>query len=335
MMRAETKEVQESIVMIQDDRGTLCEVHLIDTPGFDDDFDADTTVLDKIANWTNSLFHCGNKISGVLYLHDVSLPRMRGSGVRNLQMLPEFIGKEKLQFLTLVTTHWGTLRDSDKEVQNEESLMADDQYWKTLLEGDSRANTRRFDNTTGSALEIIREHLQHKFVTCLTREMVTDSRALGETSAGKIVHKNLTVTYRQALKDAGRDGGAIAALEQRLALVKQRLQHKFDKERDLALQQRLKHMKSKQRIFRAVRWVVRAGAVAGVTTAIVISGGAASPLLASLPVVEAWAQVWSAYDKEKRNMAMANHEAAHDRELADFYSKEELEDEDIAVMNFQ
>jgi hypothetical protein len=235
--------------------------------------------------------------------------------------------------LTLVTTHWGTLRDSDKEVQNEESLMADDKYWRTLLEGDSRATTRRFDNTAGSALEIIREHLQHKFVTCLTREMVTDSRTLGETSAGKIVRRNLNLTYRQALKEADRDPGAITGLEQRFALVKQRLQHKFDKERDLALQQRLKSMKSKQRIFRAVRWVVRLSAVASASTLMVATGGAASPLLASLPLVEAWAQIWSAHDRDKRNMVMANHQAAHDKELGDFLSKEELEDEDMAVIN--
>jgi hypothetical protein len=90
-------------------------------------------------------------------------------------------------------------------------------------------------------------------------------------------------------------------------------------------------MRSKQRVFRAVRWVVRVSAVAGVTTAIVLTGGVASPAAASLPVVEAWAQVWSRHNKDKRDRVIADHEASRDRELEDFYRKDVLEEEDIAA----
>jgi hypothetical protein len=318
---------------MEDGSGKPCEVHLIDTPGFDDDFDSDTVVLDKIASWGNSLFRRGQKISGVLYLHDVSVSRMRGSGIRNLEMLPEFIGKEKLQFLTMVTTHWNTLRDSNKEVNNEKSLMAEEKYWRKLLDGDSRANTRRFDNTDGSAMEIIREHLQHGFITCLTSEMVGESRSLGDTSAGKIVEKNLDLAYRQALNKAARDPGAIAALEKRLELVKQRLRAKFDKQRELEMQLEMERMKSKQLIFRAIRWGVRLSTVAGVTTAIVMTSGAAAPIAGAVPLVEAWAQIWSARGKDKREKAIANHESSYTKELANFFSKEELEDGEIADIN--
>lgn len=330
---AETKNVQESVVIMEDESGKPFEVHLIDTPGFDDDFDSDTVVLEKIAGWGNSLFGDGKTISGVLYLHDVSVSRMRGSGIRNLEVLPAFIGEEKLQFLTLVTTHWNTLKDSNKEVNNEKSLMTEEKYWRKLLDGDSRANTRRFDNTDGSALEIIREHLQHEFVTRLTHEMVDESMLLGETSAGRIVDKNLDLAYQQALKMAARDPGAIAALEKRLELVKRRLRTKFDKERQLEFLLEMERMKSKQRIFRTIRWVLRLSTVACVSTAIVLTGGVAAPTAGAVPLVEAWAQVWSAHDKDKREKAISNHKSSYDRELADYYGKEELEDGEIADIN--
>ena len=334
IIRAETKDVQESVVILEDKGGKPYEVHLIDTPGFDDDFDSDAVVLHKIASWSNSLFGRGQKISGILYLHDVSAPRMRGSGIRNLELLPAFIGEEKLQFLTMVTTHWNTLRDHNKEVKNEKSLMTEEKYWRKLLNGDSRANTRRFDNTDGSALEIIREHLQHsRFITRLTHEMVDEFRSLGDTSAGKIVDKNLDLAYRQALKMAARDPGAIAALEKRLELVKRRLRTKFDNKRDLEFRLKMNGMKSRQRIFRAARWGIRLSTVAGVTTAIVLTAGLAAPAATAIPLVEAWAQIWSAREKGKREKAIANHRSCSDRDFADFYGKEDLEDEEMADIN--
>lgn len=233
--------------------GNPREVHLIDTPGFDDDFDSDTVVLDKIACWGNALLGRRRKISGVLYLHDVSLPRIRGSGLRNLEMLPALIGEEKLHFLTMVTTHWNTLKDSTKEVDNEKSLMAEERFWGKLLNGDSRATTRRFHNTPDSALEIIREHLQHQFTPHLAYEMVHEKKALGDTSAGKIVDKNVHLAYKQALMQAAQDPSAVAALEKRLDLVKERLRAKFDEKRDFEFQLEMRRLKSKQRIFRAIR----------------------------------------------------------------------------------
>lgn len=314
---------------MEDASGKPREVHLIDTPGFDDDFDSDTDVLKKIADLINSLYDRKEHMCGVLYLHDISLHRMRGSGLRNLEMLPEFIGKEKLRFLTLVTTHWGTLRDPSREVKHEESLKKDSKYWKSLLEGHSPATPRRFDNTADSALDIIRDHLQHTFVTSLTHEMVVQSFSLGDTSAGKIVRKNLDQAYREALKRAAHDAGMITALEKRYEIVQGRLRERFDEKRALEYQLKAERMKSKQRVFRAVRWVARASAVAGVTTAVLLTAGMAAPAVAALPLVETWMQVWSAHDREEREKLKADHDAADGREFGVYKAAEGLNNEDM------
>jgi hypothetical protein len=59
-----------------------------------------------------------------------------------------------------------------------------------------------------------------------------------------------------------------------------------------------------------VRWVVRVSTVAGVTTAVVLTAGIAAPAVAALPLVEAWAQVWSANDKQEREMQAAQFDAS-------------------------
>jgi hypothetical protein len=92
-------------------------------------------------------------------------------------------------------------------------------------------------------------------------------------------------------------------------------------------------MKSKQRIFRAVRWGVRLGTVAGVTTAIVLTAGVAAPAVSAMPLVEAWAQIWSAREKDKREKAIANHRSCFDKDFAEFYGNEDLEDEEMADIN--
>jgi hypothetical protein len=160
--------------------------------------------------------------------------------------------------------------------------------------------------------------------------MVCESKSFGDASAGKIVEKNLDLAYKQAMEMAARDPGTIAALEIRFDSVKRRLRAKFDKERDLEFQSKMERMKSKQRIFRAVRWGIRVSTVAGVTTAIVLTEGVASPAATLVPLVENWAQLWSRYEREKREEAIANYKASYDKELADYYGKEELEDEEIA-----
>lgn len=79
-------------------------MHLINTAGFGDEFDADGIVLDKIGKWTNSLYEQGHQMRGVLYLHNISKGKVGGSGQRDLEVIPPLVGITKLDFLlTLIT----------------------------------------------------------------------------------------------------------------------------------------------------------------------------------------------------------------------------------------
>ena len=316
---------------MEDARGIRHEVHLIDTPGFDDDFDSDPIVLDKIANWTNRLFDNQQEISGILYLHDVSLPRIRGSGLRNLEMLPALIGKHKLDFLTLVTTHWGTRADPAFELKNEEALMTDSKYWQPLLNGvHSNAETRRFDMTTESALHIIQEHLTHTFVPSLTNEMVLQLLPLEQTTAGKIVRRNLDEAYVELVRRYNNDSAKLAVIERRYKFAEDRMRERFNTDRAREYQQRASRLKRKQRAFRTVRWVTRIGATGGIIAAVVVTSGIAAPALAALPLVEVWAQNWREEDKAVRERMRAEHEESYEEDFK-AYRKKHLLDEDEAA----
>jgi hypothetical protein len=133
------------------------------------------------------------------------------------------------------------------------------------------------------------------------------------------VLKNLDQAYLEALIKARYDTEKLVDLEERYEQVKERLRERFDMERDLKYKLKAEKLKKKQRVFRAVRWVARASTVAGVTTAIVLTGGLATPAAAALPAVEAWAQLWSNHDRQERERQEAEHRASR-----------ELQEEDIA-----
>ncbi|KAJ9504307.1 hypothetical protein H2202_000363 [Exophiala xenobiotica] len=59
---------------------------IVDTPGFNDTHRSDSEVLKELAQWLDSFYRDGQKISGILYLHSISAPRMSGSALRNLRI---------------------------------------------------------------------------------------------------------------------------------------------------------------------------------------------------------------------------------------------------------
>ena len=70
----------------------LYEIHLIDSSGFDDGTHVDAEVLSRIATYVNSTYKLKQTLAGVIYLHDISVGKLRGVGQRNLRMLEKMIG---------------------------------------------------------------------------------------------------------------------------------------------------------------------------------------------------------------------------------------------------
>lgn len=73
----------------------MYEVHLIDSPGFDDAVLLESEVLLKIATYVNTTYKLKQTLAGVIYIHDITQQRMRASGLRNLRTLENMIGIDK------------------------------------------------------------------------------------------------------------------------------------------------------------------------------------------------------------------------------------------------
>ena len=91
-----TEEVQD-YVLLYACHGMTYEVHLIDSPGFDDDIVGDVEVLKNIADYVNLTYKMKERLAGVLYLHDITTARMGGVGKRIIRMLEQMSGLEKFK----------------------------------------------------------------------------------------------------------------------------------------------------------------------------------------------------------------------------------------------
>ena len=88
--------------------GITYEIHLIDSPGFDDGTVTDARVLSRIAEYVNINYKLKKRLAGVLYLRDITKDKVGESGQRNLRILENMIGQEKWDNCILVTTKWGS-----------------------------------------------------------------------------------------------------------------------------------------------------------------------------------------------------------------------------------
>lgn len=105
---------------------------LVDTPGFDDTTQKDADILKLLADWLESMYRAGTKLSGIIYLHRISDDRMRGSSMRSMRMFRKLCGESFYRNLLLGTTCWSLISE-EIGVQREKELMTDQNFWKGLI----------------------------------------------------------------------------------------------------------------------------------------------------------------------------------------------------------
>jgi hypothetical protein len=223
----------------------------------------------------------GVKISGVLYLHDITKDRIGGTGVRNIRLLEELLGGEYWDRCTLVTTKWGRTTEPERALRHEQELQSNNKFWKAMRTNTRKAEMKRFANTQDSALEIIDPYLIDGFVPQLTHEMVDPAgpkHALGATKAGQQISEYLNQLEKQK--------GKTAKTEEARKILQQKFSHKLFQD----LQREKSRILEHQRWARGGRWVLRLVTIGGCIAGTIVTLGAASPAFAAVPLVEVWAQ---------------------------------------------
>jgi hypothetical protein len=165
-------------------------VHLIDTPGFDDTKRKDTDVLRDIAGWMAVTYTKKIKLSGIIYLHRITDPRMGGTQMRNLTMFKELCGSKCFPAVTLVTTFWSIV-DPAIGADREQQLRSNDEFWGYMAKKGSRIV--RHSGSQESAISIVDSIVkrQKTIVLDIQDDMVNKGLDLDETLAGQSLNREL------------------------------------------------------------------------------------------------------------------------------------------------
>ena len=266
-----TQDVQDYVLDYRQGN-ILYEIHLIDSPGFDEGTHVDAEVLSRITTYVNNTYKLKQTLAGVIYLHDISVGKLGSVGQRNLRMLEKMIGIDEWDNRTLVTTKWGCTNKPQGEEMRERILRDEEKYFGAMLRHSRQASMVRFDpKSKGKALEIIKPHLNKSFAPEISIQMVDPHGprlALGETDAGRVVAENLERLHRAT--------GQLEELQASQKILAQKFDEKlfeeFKSKRDKLI---LKHQ-----LQRAGRWIVRARIVGGTIIATVFTMGPGASIIA-------------------------------------------------------
>jgi hypothetical protein len=139
------------------------------------------------------------KIAGVIFLHEISQVRMRGTARRNTDVFKKLCGKDIMMFVALCTTMW-------EEVPPDLAKAREDQlretYWKDMLsEGAQVMRIRRESGSAWGAVNaILTRHeggLDHFTIMSIQNELVNLQKLLPDTEAGRSLRASLEKELEQ------------------------------------------------------------------------------------------------------------------------------------------
>ncbi|ORX97296.1 P-loop containing nucleoside triphosphate hydrolase protein [Clohesyomyces aquaticus] len=145
---------------------------LVDTPGFDDSFLSNETIATKLLNWLETSYRSGTRLNGIVYLHNISMPRLQGSAFQHLRMFRELCGDDALKAVVLATTFWSEV-DATLGEARETELKEDRMFWAKMIEKGS--SVMRLELDRPSAVTILEAVASNAKVTLQAqKEMVKD-----------------------------------------------------------------------------------------------------------------------------------------------------------------
>ncbi|KAF8212916.1 P-loop containing nucleoside triphosphate hydrolase protein, partial [Mycena galopus ATCC 62051] len=161
-------------------------VTLVDSPGFDDSRDGvtDTDILKRIVEFLHEQYSNDKKLSGVIYFHRITDPRIGGVGVRNLRMFRKLCGDEAMKNVVVVTTRWDDVQTDRGAMEAREKELMDTpgKFFQPLIALGARY--LRHDNTDASARRIMKALLENQPIPLKVQAEMREGKTLEETAAG-------------------------------------------------------------------------------------------------------------------------------------------------------
>ena len=163
-------------------------IHLIDTPGFDDTNLKDAEILERIALYLTGTPERRVRLSGIIYLHRITDPRVGGTALKNIRMFRGLVGNRSMKNVTLVTTMWGLVNRQDGEMRMQQ-LMETDDFWGEMVK--SGATCDKYNNTRHDGRRILKALLPKPPCTLQIQSEMERGVQLKDTTAGREVTEQL------------------------------------------------------------------------------------------------------------------------------------------------
>ena len=125
------------------------------------------------------------KLSGLIYLHRITDPRMGGASNRNLRIFRKICGEDALKNVVVVTTRWEDIQEKDIEAmrRREDDLMkTKGDFFEPLIAAGARF--LRHDNTFESARKIMDLILPNDPIALKIQVDMKNGVKLEDTAAG-------------------------------------------------------------------------------------------------------------------------------------------------------
>ncbi len=167
---------------------------LVDTPGFDDTYRSDSDVFKEIANWLFASYRDGAKISGIVYLHPISKPRMEGSALRSLRMFRELCGEEFMSNVILGTTFWDVVGEEIGATREEELLQTEGFFKDMKSRG---CDVVRISQNREANLELLSRFAAKQPTVMRIQQELFEGKSVTETAAASAISQELVELQRQ------------------------------------------------------------------------------------------------------------------------------------------
>ncbi|KIM49707.1 hypothetical protein M413DRAFT_21870 [Hebeloma cylindrosporum] len=186
-----TKDLEASRILDHEKYGSR--VVLVDTPGFDDSSRTDAQILELLDEWLRKTYEKRVLLSGIVYTHRITDPRMPGTPHRNLLVFSELTGRKGTKNVVLATTMWDRLHPTKENGLGDKREGAlKKEYWNLMIYHGAAVD--RFLNTSDSAWSIVdnivNKHDQ-KAPLLFQQQRVEQEKSLPQTSAGEALEQDL------------------------------------------------------------------------------------------------------------------------------------------------
>jgi hypothetical protein len=205
-------------------------IHLVDTPGFDDDDRTDVEILQAIVEWLSKhrVKRRRPHLDGLILLHPITSNRIGGTERKRTRLLQAILGEGAYKRIIIATTMWDDLKDVYKFEYRLTGRLEEGEVWYDMCS--KGAEVLRHYNTQDSAHNIIKKIIAMSLAqnggvpVKFEADLVQARGRVRETDAGKLTEREIKKAIERCKKE-------LVEIDSRVPLATDPTRRAWDRER--------------------------------------------------------------------------------------------------------